>query len=93
MRKHLGKILVGTALAITFAIPAAQSLRADDECHRRLEHDRARIDREVARHGERSPEADRARDRMEEDRHWCRDHHIDWDHDRYDGGLYIHVHP
>jgi hypothetical protein len=28
-------------------------------------------------------------DRMNSDRNWCRGHHADWDHDRFDVGIYV----
>ena len=29
--------------------------------------------------------------KMETDRQWCRDHKAEWDHNRFDGGIYIHL--
>jgi hypothetical protein len=26
---------------------------------------------------------------MDQDRQWCRDHHSDWDHTRFDVGIYF----
>jgi hypothetical protein len=26
---------------------------------------------------------------MDSDRQWCRDHHADWDHSRFDIGIYF----
>jgi hypothetical protein len=65
--------------------------RADsgEECHRRLEADHARIDRDVNRHGEHSHQVDNDVAKMDADRQWCRDHKADWDHDRFDIGVYI----
>jgi hypothetical protein len=54
-----------------------------------LEADRARIDRDSARHGERSSQVGRDVDKLEADRRWCRDHHADWDHSRFDVGIYL----
>jgi len=92
MNKKTGQVILGCALALAFALPLARTARADDECHRRLEADRARIDREAAKHGNNSPEVGRAVDKMEADKQWCRDHHADWDHDRFDVGIYVHPH-
>jgi len=36
----------------------------------------------VAGRCERSREVERDRDRIEDMRPWCRDHHVDWGHDR-----------
>lgn len=93
MRARITRIVLGTALALTMALPIAQTAFGDhdrrDECHRRLEHDKARIDRDAARYGRHSRRVDRDIDRMETDRHWCRDHHADWDHSMFDVGIYI----
>jgi hypothetical protein len=91
MKKTLVRKVLGCALASAFALSVAGAALADDhaECARRLEADRAQIDREVAKHGEHSPAVDKAVDHMEADRGWCRDHKADWDHDRFDVGFYI----
>lgn len=88
---------VWTRLALTCALAGGLTLalgnaaRADekDECHRRLEADRARIDRDAQRHGEQSRQVEHDRARMDQDRQWCRDHKADWDHDRFDIGVYF----
>jgi len=63
-------------------------VRADHDnagaCRARLESSRNRLDQDVARHGDNSPRAQRDRERIEAARRWCKDHHADWDHDRYD---------
>jgi hypothetical protein len=59
------------------------------DCQRRLEADRARIDHDVARHGEHSHQVDKDVARMDSDRQWCRDHKADWDHTRFDVGIYL----
>jgi hypothetical protein len=61
-----------------------------DDCHRRLEADRAKIDRDVSHHGEHSRQVDNDVAKMDTDRQWCRDHKADWDHDRFDIGVYFH---
>ncbi|HLX70483.1 MAG TPA: hypothetical protein VKV04_12720 [Verrucomicrobiae bacterium] len=61
-----------------------------DDCHRRLEADRAKIDRDVSRHGEHSRQVENDVAKMDSDRQWCRDHKADWDHDRFDIGVYFH---
>jgi hypothetical protein len=90
--KWLSRIALSTALAGGLMLGTFGVARADDrdDCNRRLEADRARIDRDIARHGEHSHQADRDRDKMEADRHWCRDHKSDWDHDRFDKDDYSH---
>jgi len=96
MKSKIAKLLLGSALAVGLTLPVGTATFADhdwgNDCRQRLEHDRARIDRDVARYGEHSRAVDRDRDRMESDRHWCRDHHADYDHDRFDFGVYIHPH-
>ena len=91
MKKQIVRLVVGSALAITFTMSAAVVTRADDrdECHRRLEADRARIDRDAAKHGNDSRQVAHDVDRMDNDRSWCRDHHADWDHTRFDVGIYL----
>lgn len=91
--KSLVKLAIGSALALAFTLPVSTATFADrdwsQDCHRRLENDRARIDRDVARHGENSDRVQKDRERMDTDRQWCRDHHADWDHDRFDIGVYL----
>jgi hypothetical protein len=55
-----------------------------------LEGDRARIDRDVARHGEHSRQVDHDVAKMDADRSWCKEHKWDWDHDKYDRDNYMH---
>jgi len=91
MKKQMIRLAVGSTLALALALPMARITFGDDaaECHKRLENDRARIDREAAKHGNDSPQVSRAVARLDEDRNWCREHHSDWDHDRFDVGIYI----
>jgi hypothetical protein len=90
-RQFLGRIILTTALGsglllASAAVPARADRDWSGDCHKRLEEARAKLDRDIARHGERSREVERDRDRMEDARRWCRDHHADWDHDRFDEG-------
>jgi hypothetical protein len=80
---------LGAGLVIAAGIPALANPDRDGDCHRRLEDARARLDRDAARFGERSRQVERDRDRMEDARRWCREHRADWDHDRFDFGVYI----
>ena len=91
MKKHIVRLAVGSVLAIAFTLSAAHVTLGDvrDDCRRKLEADRARIDRDAAKHGDHSRQVDRDIDRMDADRNWCREHHADWDHDRFDVGIYI----
>lgn len=85
-------ILAGL-LACGFVFAFAGTARADkdwkDECHRRLEADRARIDRDAARHGENSHQVENDVAKMNATRQWCRDHKTDWDHEHFDIGIYF----
>ena len=85
-------ILTG-ALAGGLMLAFGSSARADrdwkEDCHRRLEADRARIDRDASRHGDHSRQVDADVNRMNSDRQWCKDHKADWDHDRFDIGIYF----
>ncbi len=96
MKSKITRITLGLALALSFALPAAQVTFADhdhdyrNDCHRRLEADKARVDRAAAKHGEHSRQVDRAVDKLQADRQWCRDHHADWDHSQFDIGIYLH---
>lgn len=93
MKKQIVRIALGTALAIAFTLSAGYPTFGDRDrnadCHRRLEADRARIDHDSARHGEHSRQVDKDVARMDNDRRWCRDHHADWDHSRFDIGIYL----
>jgi len=91
MKKQMIRLAVGSALAIAFTLSAAHVTLGDvrDDCHRKLEADRARIDHDAAKHGDHSRQVARDVDRMDADRNWCREHHADWDHTRFDVGIYI----
>ena len=88
----LSRFALSCALAGGLTLASAGIARADrddrDDCHKRLEADRARVDRDITRHGEHSRQVDRDFERMDSDRQWCRDHNADWDHDRYDRDNY-----
>lgn len=87
------RVAVTCALAGGLTLALGTAARADDfkdECHRKLEADRARIDHDVERHGEQSRQVEHDRARMEQTREWCRNHKTEWDHDRFDLGVYIH---
>lgn len=83
----LSGVLAGGLLLAAGASPARADTKAD--CAKRLEADRARIDHDVARHGEHSPQVDHDVARMDATRQWCRDHHAEWDHSRFDVGIYF----
>ena len=94
MRKLWTRMALSTALAGGLLLAVGAPARADrdrrEDCHKRLEADRNRIDRDSARRGEHSRQVDRDVQRMDADRRWCSDHKADWDHDRFDIGIYLH---
>jgi hypothetical protein len=91
--KILNRVIFTTALAggLLFAVstPVGATPNNDDACHQRLENDKARIDHDAARHGNDSSQVRHDVDRMNSDRQWCKDHHSDWDHSRFDVGIYF----
>jgi hypothetical protein len=91
MKKPIIRLALGAALAIAFTLSAGQATFGDSnaDCAKRLEADRARIDRDAAKHGEHSRQVDNDVARMNSDRSWCRDHKADWDHTRFDVGIYF----
>ncbi len=88
------RLILTTALAGGMLFAVGSTARADrdygPDCSRRLEADRARIDRDAARFGDRSHQVSRDVARMDSDRQWCRDHKAEWDHNRFDVGIYFH---
>ncbi len=91
MRKLWIQMALTTALAAGLLLAVGTPVRADSrgDCSRRLEVDRARIDRDAARHGEHSRQVNQDVSRMDADRRWCTDHKSDWDHTRFDVGIYF----
>jgi hypothetical protein len=89
------RLILTTTLAagLVFGVGAAANAQRNwgPDCSRRLEADRARIDRDAARHGKDSPAVRHDVDRMQTDRQWCRDHKAEWDHNRFDTGIYLHL--
>ena len=87
------RMALTTALAGGLLLAVGAPARADRDwgksCHERLEADRARIDKDASRHGEHSKQVDSDVGRMDSDRRWCRDHKADYDHDRFDIGIYF----
>lgn len=90
------RAVLAVALTGGMLLVASAPVRADrdysESCHERLESDHARIDHDAARYGPDSYRVNHDVDRMDRDRQWCRDHHSDWDHSRFDIGIYFHPH-
>jgi hypothetical protein len=80
-------LAVGLLLAV--GVPASADRDWREDCRKKLEADRVRIDKDAAKHGEHSRQLDNDVKRMDNDRRWCRDHKADWDHDRFDIGIYF----
>jgi hypothetical protein len=91
MRTRWTQMALTTALAGGLLLAVGTPVRADSraDCRQKLEADRARTDKDSARHGEHSQQVDRDVQRLDADRRWCSDHKVDWDHDRFDVGIYI----
>jgi hypothetical protein len=88
IRLALGTTLAG-GLMVAFGAPARADGDHQAECQRRLESDRARIDSDVIRYGDNSRQVGHDVTKMDKSRQWCRDHHADWDHDRFDLSFYL----
>jgi hypothetical protein len=91
MKKQIVRIILGSALGLVFTLSAGHATFGDSraDCQRRLQADRARIDNDAGKHGERSRQVDKDVARMDSDRNWCREHHSEWDHSRFDVGIYF----
>ena len=93
MRRLWTRMALTTALAGGLLLAVGAPARADRDwsknCRKRLEADRARIDKDAARYGEHSRQVDRDVERMDANRRWFRDHKADWDHGRFDIGVYF----
>jgi hypothetical protein len=93
MRTLWTRMALSTTLAGGLLLAVGAPARADRDwgksCHERLEADRARIDKDSSRYGEHSRQVDRDVQRMDDNRKWCRNHKADWDHGRFDIGIYF----
>jgi hypothetical protein len=87
---HAGlSIALGGIMILAVGSPVLADRDYAPSCRSRLNADKARIDRDAHRFGERSRQVDRDVDRMEADRSWCRTHKADWDHKSFDIGIYL----
>jgi hypothetical protein len=88
------RLIMTSAIAVGMLFAVGSTARTDRDwradCSRRLEADRAKIDRDAGRFGNESRQVSRDVAKMESDRQWCRDHKAEWDHDRFDVGIYWH---
>jgi outer membrane murein-binding lipoprotein Lpp len=86
--KFISRLVLGAALAgglIMAGVPSP-ARTPDDRAAReaRLRSAREKLDFDVQHHGDHSRQAEKDRAKMEQTRQWCRDHHSDWDHGKYD---------
>ena len=92
-KNYLIRVALSGLFAVGLLLATGKPASADRDwgpgCRDRMEAARVRIDRDVARHGQNSPQVHHDVDKMEAARSWCRDHHADWDHSRFDVGVYI----
>jgi len=92
-KKVWDRVLLITVLAGGLMLTMGTTARADrdykNDCNRRLEADRARVDRDASRYGEKSRQVDHDVAKMDQDRTWCKERKADWDHDRFDVGIYF----
>jgi hypothetical protein len=92
-QKPITHLVLGGILAAGLLFATGKPALADRDwgpsCHDKLESARARLDRDASRHGENSSQVRHDQDRLEDARRWCRDHHADWDHNRFDIGIYF----
>jgi hypothetical protein len=92
-KKIWSRVALTTMLAGGLILTVGGTARADrdykDDCQKRLEADRAKIDHDAQKYGEKSRQVDHDVAKMDENRQWCRDHKADWDHDRFDVGIYF----
>ena len=91
MTKHVIKYALMGALAVGITLPVASSARADinADCHARLQAQKDKIDRDAAKYGEHSAKVDHDVAKLEEERQWCREHKAEWDHSKFDIGIYF----
>jgi hypothetical protein len=93
MGKQVMRVILGGALLVGLTLPVgiATSAAPDDgaACVQRLDSAKAKIDHDAAKYGRDSDRVAHDRAKMEEARQWCRDHHADWDHTRFDVGIYL----
>ena len=94
-KNYLPRVILSVVFAAGLIFATGKPASADKDwgptCRDRLEAARAKIDHDAERHGKDSPQVRHDVDKMEETRKWCREHHADWDHSRFDTGIYIHL--
>jgi hypothetical protein len=69
-------------LFMGFAAPQMAHADARSRCQHRIEHARAKLDHEVQRHGEHSPQADAAWHELRAERERCWNENHEWWNDR-----------
>jgi hypothetical protein len=87
------RLVLSAGLAMGLMLGLGATVGADSDhreaCRARLENDRGRIDRDASRFGEHSHQVDRDVNKMNGDRQWCKEHKSDYDHSRFDVGIYF----
>jgi hypothetical protein len=83
VKTKVGKLSIAAlllnAMLLVGVVPSAHADERD-RCRRRIEKIEARLDHEVARHGEHSPQADARRHELREEREHCWNaYHAYWD--------------
>jgi hypothetical protein len=93
LSRNVIKAGLGIALGGIMLLAVGSPVMADRDyapsCRSRLNADKARIDRDAHRFGEKSRQVDRDVEKMDADRNWCKSHHADWDHNSFDIGIYL----
>ena len=79
-RKFWNGTMAVLLLNAMFFITAVPGARAEDrdKCRRQIEKIEERLNHEVARHGERSPQAESCRRQLREERERCWSHYHAW---------------
>jgi hypothetical protein len=85
--------LASLVVAGTLMFTGAKTLRADDDCQKRIAHADHKLHEAAEHHGWDSPEAQRWRHELHEARRYCYEHnHRWWDEDDRDWDDHDHDH-
>ena len=81
----LGRALLTCTMAgglMAVSTPARADRNDDEECRDRVAKAETDVDRDAAKHGERSSQVSGDLKKLDSAREWCAKHHADWDHSR-----------